>query len=136
MSERVKATARKFFEGQDRLRGGPDPDLCGEGYNCQIGSNPLMNFAGHRDMAAVFYAGFPDMRHVIQEVLADGDRAIVRFRIEGTNTASFMGMPPSGRPIDVGAIVLMKVRDGKAVEIRAEFDQLGLMQQIGAFPAG
>ena len=134
MSEQARTTARKFFEGQDRLRGGPDPDLCGEGYIVHLGSNPPMNFHGHQQMAAAFYAGFPDLRHVIEEVLSEGDRAVVRFRIQGTNTASFMGIPPSGKRVDVGAVAVMKVVEGKAVDLRGEFDQLGLMQQIGAIP--
>jgi predicted ester cyclase len=134
MSEPAKATARGFFEAQDRLRGGPDPDLCAAGYAAHIGSNPVMSFNGHRDMAAAFYAGFPDLRHIIEDVLAEGERAVVRFRIEGTNTAAFMGIPPSGKRIDVGAFAQLKVSGGKVVELRAQFDQMGLMQQIGALP--
>jgi predicted ester cyclase len=46
-----------------------------------------------------------------------------------------MGSPASGRAIDVGAAVFMRVVSGKVAEIRAVFDQVGLLKQIGALPA-
>jgi predicted ester cyclase len=66
--------------------------------------------------------------------LAEGDVAAVRFRLTGTNTGTFLGNPPSGRAIDVGALALMSVAYGKVAELRAEFDQLGVLQQIGVLP--
>ena len=45
--------------------------------------------------------------------------------IAGTNTGSFMGNAPSGMPIDVGAVALMRVASGKVTELRAEFDKMG-----------
>ena len=64
-------------------------------------------------------------------MIAEGDRVAVRFRLIGTNSGSLMGHPPSGKPIDAGALALMTISSGRVVELRAEFDQLGLMQQIG-----
>jgi len=133
--DEVKAIARRFLEAQDELRGGPDDGLCADGYRAHLGGNPPMDLGGHKAFAAGFYAAFPDLRHQVEQVHADGDVAAVRFRLTGTNTGAFMGNPPSGREIDVGALALMTVDGGKVVELRAEFDQLGLMQQIGLFPS-
>jgi predicted ester cyclase len=96
---------------------------------------PPMDFQGHAGFAATFYDAFPDLRHTIQEVVTDRERATVRLHITGTNTESFMGMPATGKSIDIGVLVLMRIGGGKVSEIYGEFDQLGLMQQIGAVPA-
>lgn len=43
--ETNREIGRRFFEAQDRLRGGPDPDLCAPNYVARLGSNPPMTFA-------------------------------------------------------------------------------------------
>lgn len=134
MSEATKAAAVSFFEAQDRLRGGPAGDLCAEGYTAYLGNFPPFDLEGHKAFAATFYAGIPDLEHRIQEVIAEGDWAAVRFRLTGTHSGSLTGQPPSGKRIDAGAIALMRISAGKVAELRAEFDQMGLMQQIGALP--
>jgi predicted ester cyclase len=93
-----------------------------------------MGLAGHKEFATSFYAAIPDLKHQIEDVIAEDDRVAVRFRLTGTNSRSFMGSAPSGKPIDAGALALVRVKSGKVSELHGEFDQLGLMQQIGALP--
>jgi len=69
------------------------------------------------------------------EIIAESDRAAVRFRLRGTNDGEFMGNPPTGRSIDVGAVAFMTIASNKVVEVRAEFDQMALLQQIGVLQA-
>jgi predicted ester cyclase len=135
VNEAAKATAIRFFEEQDRFRGGPPDDLCADDYIAYLGGAPAMDLEGHRAFAAPFYGGIPDLEHRIEEVIAEGDRVAVRFRLAGTNSRSLMGQPPSGTRIDAGALALMRIRSGRVAEIHAEFDRLGLMQQIGALPS-
>jgi predicted ester cyclase len=135
MSEQTKATARRFFAEQDRLHGQLTGDICAEDYTCYVGSFPPMDRESHNQLAAAFWEAFPDLYQEIEEVIAEGDRAAVRFRIKGTNTGALMGNPPTGQTIDVGGVALVGVEAGKVTELREEFDQLGLMQQIGLMPA-
>ena len=51
------------------------------------------------------------------------------------HTGEFMGIPPSGKSINVAAIGISRIADGKSVEYWETFDALGMMQQIGAIPA-
>ncbi len=82
-------------------------------------------------------AAFPDLRMEPQDVVADGDRVAVRLRITGTHQGDFMGMPASGRGIDVGAIDIMRFGDdGLVHEHWGVSDALTMMQQLGAIPAG
>ena len=126
----------KFFEEQDRLRGGPADELCGESYKAQIAGFPAMDLAGHKQFATAFYGAFPDLTHTIEDVIAEGDRAAVRFRLTGTHSGEFMGAPASGKAVDVGAMVLMDIDSGKVTELRGEFDEAGMLRQMGALPSG
>ncbi|GIV17303.1 MAG: hypothetical protein KatS3mg022_2738 [Armatimonadota bacterium] len=122
---------RRFFEAQDRLRGGPDADLCASDYVARIGSNPSMTLSDHQGFASAFYAGFPDLHHTVEEIIADDATAVVRFTLRGTHLSLFMGIPPSGKSIEVEAIAILHIADGRVTALHAQFDQFGMMRQLG-----
>jgi predicted ester cyclase len=130
MSE-TSSVGRRFFEAQDRLRGGPDDALCTPDYTATIEGFPPMDLDGHKQFAAAFYVAFPDVRHEFDSIepVDGGER--VRFRLVGNHTGDFMGIPPTGKPIDVAADVRLQVQDGKVKAVQGAFDQAGLMRQLG-----
>jgi steroid delta-isomerase-like uncharacterized protein len=82
-----------------------------------------------------YLAAFPDMRMEPEDVLQDGDNVVARVRATGTHRGDFMGMPPSGRAIDVQLIDIMRIgEDGRAHEHWGVFDALGMLRQLGAIP--
>jgi predicted ester cyclase len=117
------------------LLGGPDDELCTSDYTAHLPGYPPMSIDGHKEFAKAFYAGFPDIHHTIEETIVDGDAVSVRFRLDGNHTADFAGIPATGRPLTVNAIVTMHILDGRVKELHGEFDRLGLMQQLGVIPA-
>jgi steroid delta-isomerase-like uncharacterized protein len=135
-TEHNKATARQFFMEQDQRKGPLAPEIVASDYVARIGSNPPMDMAGHSGFGAAFYGGFPDLYHTIDDVIAEGDKAVVRFTLRGAQTADFMGIPATGKPIEVSAIAIMTFVDGKVAQLTAQFDQLGILQQLGVIPAG
>jgi steroid delta-isomerase-like uncharacterized protein len=76
-------------------------------------------------------ADFPDNRHEVEEIIAEGDRVVVRCTLTGTHLGEFMNLPPTGRKIAVTEIHIYRVEDGKAVEHRVGRDDLGAMRQLG-----
>ena len=139
MSPSVSTTAnadlgRRFFASQDRLRGGPDPALCAPGYTAHLAGLPPVDLAGHGAFARAFYDAFSDLVHTVEDTFAEGDRVAVRFTARGIHTGDFAGIPPTGRPVAITAMVILRVADGRVAELRGVFDQLGMMQQIGAAP--
>lgn len=76
-------------------------------------------------------AGFPDNRHEVEEVIAEGDTVVLRCTLTGTQEGEFMGIPPTGRRIQVNEIHIYRLEGGKAVEHRAGRDDLGAMRQLG-----
>jgi len=74
---------------------------------------------------------FPDISFSMEELIAVGDRVIFRFIQRGTHEEEYMGIPATGNKIESSGILIARIENGKVVEQREEFDQLGLMQQLG-----
>ena len=80
--------------------------------------------------------GIPDLQCLVEEVVAEGDRVGGRFSLQGTHRGTLLGIPPTGKRIHAGVIVIARFDDaGKWVEDWASWDQLGMLQQIGVVPA-
>src|SRR5215204_6706150 len=79
-------------------------------------------------------AAFPDNRHDVEEMIAEGDKVVVRCTLTGTHEGEFMGIPPTGRSIEVTEIHVYRLEDGKAVEHRVGRNDLGAMRQLGVVP--
>ena len=129
-TDTTSTLARRFFAEQDRLRGGPADDLCPPGYTAHLPGGPPLDLAGHQAFSTMFYAGFPDLRHEVELVAAEGDRAAVRFQLYGTHTGKFLGIAPTGRSIAISATAIMRLVDRQVAELWGEFDRLGLLGQL------
>ena len=130
----MKEIARQFFLAQDRQKGPLDATIVAPSYTAFIGSNPPMNMEGHSGFGIAFYQGFPDIYHTIDDVIAEGNQTAVRFTLRGTHTGNFMGIPATGRSIHVSAIAIMHITNDMVTQLRAQFDQMGMMRQLGVIP--
>lgn len=74
-------------------------------------------------------------RFTIEDMIAEGDRVVARVTAEATQVGEFMGLPPSGRTYRIGEIHIFRIRGGRVVEHWHQYDQLGMMRQLGAMPA-
>jgi steroid delta-isomerase-like uncharacterized protein len=84
----------------------------------------------------MYRAAFPDMEMTVEDVIAEGDKVMARFRARGTNEGEFMGMPATGKTVDVQGVDIIRFGDdGLAVEHWGVFDAMTMMQQLGAVPA-
>lgn len=88
-----------------------------------------------KEFARLVLAAFPDIRITVEDTISEGDRAVIRWVAEGTHSADFQGVAATGNPIKVRGISIMHFRNGKIVEGWDNWDQLGLLTQIGAIPA-
>jgi len=78
---------------------------------------------------------FPDDHHTIDDLVAEGDKVVVRLTHSGTHQGTFLGLPSTGKHITQTSIHIFRFAEGKLVEAWANRDDLGLMQQLGAIPA-
>ena len=74
------------------------------------------------------------MTSEIHQLIASDDKVAIRSTFRGTHDGDFMGIPATGKTVEVGGIDIVRVRDGKFVEHWGLFDAMGLMQQLGVVP--
>ena len=83
---------------------------------------------GHKQLLMMFHQGFPDWQETIDDVVAEGDKVVIRVTGRGTQQGEFQGIPPTG--VGIG-----RIEDGRIAESWAEYDALGMMQQLGVVPS-
>jgi len=89
---------------------------------------------GVKQFFAMLRSAFPDMRMDVEDLIAEGDKIVARVAMTATQRGEFMGVPPSGRSVDVQIIDVLRIRDGQAIEHWGIIDGMALMQQLGAIP--
>jgi predicted ester cyclase len=90
---------------------------------------------GVLDMFRMYRTALPDLQMHAEEVLVSGDKTVTRVRATGTHQGELVGMPPTGKSVDVQLIDIMQFNDaGMACEHWALVDMLSMMQQLGAIP--
>jgi len=92
---------------------------------------------GVKALFRMYISAFPDLRMEPQDVISGGDKVAVRVRVTGTHEGEFMGMPATGKSVDVQLIDILRFGDdGLLHEHWGVFDALGMMRQLGAIPDG
>ena len=94
-----------------------------------------LDYAAHAGFDAMLFVAFPDIQFTLDDLLAARDKVVARFTARGTQTGEFQGIPATGRAAAVSGIAIYRLADGKIVEQWLEYDQLGLLQQLGVIPA-
>jgi steroid delta-isomerase-like uncharacterized protein len=89
---------------------------------------------GFREFVGIYRKAFPDLRITVDEQFAEGETVVTRWTATGTNEGELMGMPATGKQATTAGININRISGGKLVEGWGLFDQLGLLQQIGAVP--
>lgn len=119
----VAVDLKKFIqEYWDAISGKPKPVSLLEKYI----SDP--DFIGH---VVAYEKSFPRYELIAEDYIAENDKVVVRARVKGTHNGELMGIPPTGRTIDLPFSVIYKVKDEKIVKGWLFVDQMELMSQLG-----
>jgi steroid delta-isomerase-like uncharacterized protein len=138
MSAENKAIARRALE---ELWGGGSLDVVDELFaddfvgHAGSGMEPIRGRDAQKQFVGAFREAFPDESITIEQQVAEGDVVVTRWTAKGTHQGNLMGIPATGRETTTSGITIHRIRDGKIAEGETSFDQLGLLQQIGAVPA-
>jgi steroid delta-isomerase-like uncharacterized protein len=76
-------------------------------------------------------SAFPDIKWTIEDIIAEGDKVMVRWSWKGTNTGSFDGFPPTNKVVNHNAINIFQFSGDKIVKAWMQSDRLGFYEQIG-----
>jgi predicted ester cyclase len=82
--------------------------------------------------AADFRRGFPDVISTIEDLIAEGDKVVARWRSRATHQGDYMGIAPTGKEVEFTGISFYRIEGGKIAQSWNIEDQLGLLRQIGA----
>ncbi|WP_018505897.1 ester cyclase [Parafrankia discariae] len=88
--------------------------------------------AGFREHVEWLRASVPDVRSTVTELVAEDNRVVVFWRIEGTHQGELFGAPATGRRIDATSVSLITFRDGQIVNYSVLPDRLTILRQVGA----
>jgi predicted ester cyclase len=84
-----------------------------------------------KQLHSALFTAVPDAHWAVEDLIAEGDKVVVRFTMRGTHHGEFMGIPPTGKVVTVRGIAICRFAGSKAVEYRSSVDLLGFLQQLG-----
>jgi steroid delta-isomerase-like uncharacterized protein len=87
--------------------------------------------AGVRRYVERYRAAFPDLRAAVEDLVAEGDKVVVRWVMRGAHRGEFRGTAPTGAAIELTLLTVLQVADGRVVHFWQESDAAGLMRQLG-----
>ena len=93
------------------------------------------NLEGYKQTVTMLSTPFADIQCTAEDLVAEGDKVAVRWTWRGTHKGEFMGIAPTGKQVTVTGISILRIVGGKIVEEWGEMDNLGMLHQLGAFPA-
>ena len=136
MSADEKARIRRFYDevwNQGNLAAVDEltaPDFVE--HNPQPGIPP--DREGLKQLVTVYRTAFPDTQFTVEDLIVEGDKAVVRWTARGTHQQELMGIPPTGKQATVTGIDIYGIKNGMTAEHWGNFDQLGMLQQLGVIP--
>ena len=84
---------------------------------------------------AVLLRAFPDLHVAVEDVIAEGDKVVVRNTVTGTHQGEYRGLPPAGKSVTYNEIFVVRFAGSRIAEIWGVVDVLSQMKQLGMIPA-
>jgi steroid delta-isomerase-like uncharacterized protein len=88
-----------------------------------------------KELFGRLHRAFPDLHITVEELIAEGDKVVIRDTVTGTHQGEYMGIPPTGKPITYNEIHIGRFANGRITETWGVVDVLSQMRQLGAIPA-
>jgi len=81
-----------------------------------------------------YWAAFPDIELVVQNILAEGDLVACSFEVSATHRGQFLGIEATGRSVHFSGVTILRFENGHCVERWSQTDLLAFLRQVGAYP--
>ena len=123
----IRHFLKKLDEGQDSIE-----DVCSPQFIAHLpGSSEPADRPGFKQFISLFFHAFPDLHHSVDDQVAEGNKVVSRLTVHGTQQGFFQGIAPTGKRVMFNDIMITRLEGKKIVELWAQFDALGLLQQLG-----
>ncbi len=135
MSEANKDLAQRSWEIVSQR----NPDLLEEAYAADIvwhePDQDVQGLEEAKQFYSMYLSAFPDFNATVEDVIAEGDKAVTRWTIRGTHQGEIEEFgPPTGKQVEIKGITIHRIEGGKIAEEWERYDNLGVMQQLGLVP--
>jgi predicted ester cyclase len=135
-TEQNKTIVRAFIEGLSADLAAIDA-VCSPGLVAHLPGNPApADREGFKAFAALLYSAIPDLRHAVEDLIAEGDKVVCRVTVSGTQKGPLLFLPPTNLPVSFTDIIILRLREGRVAELWAQFDALSLLAQAGPASPG
>ena len=135
-TEENKAIVRRFFvEGPSKGDLNAADELLSPDFAMHTPLPASPGIKGIHEVIITCRAAFEHLNVTIEDMIAEGNNVAARFTAHGIHKGDFMGLPATGKPITMTGIEIFRIKDSRIVELWGEANLLGLMQQLGIFPA-
>ena len=93
--------------------------------------NPIVGPKSFRPFHTMFRDAFPDMKIVIEDMIAEGDKVTARCSVRGKHEGHSLGFAATQSPVEFTGITIVRIADGKIVEAWNNFDFMRMYRQVG-----
>ena len=136
MAVDIKQSYRRLLEeayGKGNV--GVFDEICDPAFKAHVTLTGDGDLRHEKENCQGFRTAFPDLKCTVLATFADGDTAIVQWRMSGTHKGalSLLGIPPTGKRASVDGISVGRFRSGKLVEDWTQWDAPALLKQLGVF---
>lgn len=112
-------------------------DTCTENFRWHGGAlGEARGRDAYRDVITSFLAAFPDLQLEIMDMVAEGDRVVVRLQMSGTHLGEFQGIEPTSRHVRGGVTSTYRCENGRIAEEWWQGDVTTLLQPTAPTPFG
>ncbi|MFQ5794347.1 MAG: ester cyclase [Candidatus Bipolaricaulia bacterium] len=136
LTEENKAKARRFYEEVFNQRNvdAVDEFVAADFVDHNPGPEQAPGREGLKRSFARTITTFPDLHVTVEDMVTEGDKITTRVTFRGTHDGEFEGTPATGKPMTITGIDIVRIEDDKTVERWGNFDELGMLQQLGIIP--
>jgi predicted ester cyclase len=132
VEEQNKEIVRSFFVAIDKNDFGKLKDLSTIDFSFKApGLAEPLSLDGVFQAIKTHYAAFPDWKHTIKDMIAEGDKVAVRLNQNGTHKVEYEGIPATDKEVVMPAQCLLVIINGKVKEFWAIENYLDFFQQLG-----
>ncbi len=133
MSEQNKALTRRFYEEVFNKKNLKTVDeLCAPAF---VDHNPAPGQGagpqGLKDWLQPFFQAFPDLTATIHEMIAERDLVVTRLTCQATHKGAYMGAAPTGKRIAFSVLDMVRIKDGRAIEVWHEGNEAIALTEVG-----
>lgn len=130
-TEKNIAMVKKLVDAYNR--GDAEGNVCYTAPGCLLNGEP---FGRDADLqrSKMMIAAFPNGAFAMDDIIAEDEKVVLRWRFSGAQQGELMGIPPTDRDVTMAGISIYHFADDQIAEIWEHYDKLGLLQQVGVIP--